>query len=107
MMTTPYDDQIEGIRKAEANRGISAMEDAQLQRLQHKREGWMDRDPELSVDKAVAVKEFCDRLFVKWHDDSMGWSMGIIEDIEDGRAYSEHMGRAFAADKAKGIKDGE
>ncbi len=104
-MVTPYDERIEAIKTAEANRGLSAAEDSQLQRLRHMREGWQDRDPELAIDTNVAIKEFCDKLYAKWHDDSMGWSMGIIEDIDDARQYNEHMGRAFASDRAKRIKE--
>ena len=82
-MTTPYDKQIADIGRAEANRGLSASEDSQLQRLKQKREGWQDRDPEVVATKAVIIKEFCDGLKERWYDEKMGWSLGPISEIAD------------------------
>ncbi len=80
-MTTPYDKQIDEIKRAEANRGISASEDAQLQRLQHKREGWLERDPEMMATKDVIIREFCNGLKERWYDEKMGWALGPIQEI--------------------------
>ncbi len=82
-MTTPYDKQIGGVKTAEANRGLSAIEDSQLQRLQHKRESRQGREPEVTATKNVIIREFCDGLKEHWYRETMGRSTGALSDISN------------------------